>query len=528
MSILQYDNFNDWDGFRELNLACMRLKDDDSKLRALVAEVPEDLRQEASLYLLDYSMTQQSAILLKLATELGVFDIPGVKNNLEIAMTLRDRMFTTTEEPSAGHLEILRQSAELFGEGFAIDSISAVYNDEFARQRAGARSFANGKEKLDAYSANLKLFVSFTAPKILANPDIGNIGIRHIRSQIMNFREGDPIGNHLKQLGETLHFDDFVAIANVMTEQPFNFGQHMLRQIDAGVCQGLPRLSLDYLQNLPLALKVRPMNTLMSLVTMKESEFSRFVSGDGLFHYLTSSWITKNNAEILKDQNFLDLHDLFNQRLLASAYLPGALVRHEGLERPRTVSVTLAMMLPQLKEKGVRIDLSNEYGMLTFAQSLALMKGDPKHAEVVRYSHEAIADTLVRDAVSLYARMLNADHLKKHMKPLELTDKDERFKLVAVRLCAELHQPRAAHTRAELDRLKPISQLYGETIKGLNHKDALLALVETYDEATILGALKGYKPGIKPLIELGVLDRKHMALLPAKDRGDMLESAMGL
>lgn len=529
MSILKYENFTECEQFSEINLACMRLRDDDdSKLRDLVAKVPADLRQELSLYLLDYSITRQSGPMLKLATELGVFDIPGVKNNLEIAVAVRDRMFTSSKEPSAGHLEILRQAANHLGEGFAIDSMSAVYNNEFARIRSDAKSFASGREKLDSYSANLSLFKRFTPAKFLNNPEIGNIGIRHIRFELVNLRDDEPIGNHLKELAE-LHFDDYVAIANVITSNPELHGKCVPHQIDAGVVKGLAEMSRDYLVNLVLALKIRPTNTLMTLATMKESEFSRFVSCDGIYQYLSSQWITKDNAGILLDQNFLDLHELFNNRLLGSPYLGSVFERNHGLSKPSDISVSFAMMLPALKAKDLYIDLSNKNGLKSLAKSLNLLSDDPRHEEVLHVGREAIRSELSRKVLNLYAKMATYDEsFAKHMKPVDQVDKEDQFKLIAVRLCAELHQPDRPLTNAEASKIRPIGQFFGMNDSGLNHKEALLSLVQTYDEATILNALKGYKAGIKPLIELGVLDRKHMTLLPAKDRGEILEGAMGL
>ena len=528
MGILQFENFSEWNGFSEINLVCMRLQDDDSKLRVLATEVPEDLRQEFSLYLLNYSITRQSDAMLKIATELGVFEIPGVKHNLEIAVTIRDRIFTQDKAPNEGHLEILRQSAERLGEAFAIDSLSAVYNNEFARIRSKATSFADGTEKLATFTANLKLWKRFTPAQFLLNPDIGNIGIRHIRAEAGNFRSGnaDALYRHLQALGE-LEFDDFLAIASVIKDDPLKLGNCMPRQIDAGVCQSLPGMSRDVLQNLELALKVRPTNTLMTLVTLSESQFSRFVSYEGVAQYLTIHWLTAENASILQDQNFLDLHELFNNRLLANPYLPSVFERYETLAKPWDVTVTLAMMLPQLKEKGFYVDLSKPYGLKTLATSLSLLKTDPRHAEVVRVGHESISAQLNRNALHLYAKMVSYESFK-HMKPVSQMEKADMFRFVAVRVCAELHQPNNKLRHAEADKIKPIGQFLGMKESGLEHKEALLALVETYDEATILGALKGYKAGIKPLIELGVLDRKHMALLPAKDRGEMLENAMGL
>jgi hypothetical protein len=527
MSVLQYENFQESNYFSAINLICMRLRDDGDvrPLRELVAEVSDDLRQEAALFLFDYSITAQSEAMFKLAKDMGVLEVPGFMQDLEIAMTLRDRMFQSAKEPSVGHMELLREYAEVFGEAFAFDSMSAVYNIEFARNRSGARQWPTGTEQLATYSANLQLLIRFTPPELLNNPALGNIGIRHIRDQQSNLRSDDPIADHLKHLS-ALSFDDLVATANVITYDPMGRGQYVHRQIDAGVRKGLKELGRDFVLNLELALKLRPIDTLMTLATMNEVDFQRFVSCDGMLHYLTTQWITEENAQILKDPAFLDVHELFNNRLLSSPYLPGVFQRNETLRKPNIASVSLTMMLAQLKDKGVHVSIGSKNGMKTFGECLELLRHNPAHAEVVQAGRVEIASAIRRRPQLVYDKLVRD---KKHgLKPADEIDKEDLFKMVVVRLCAELHQESKAYTQTELSNIKPIGSALDIETVGLNHKEALLALVRGYDELFVLDALRGYKPGLKPMIELGVLGRKHMALLPAKLRGDMLESAMGL
>lgn len=440
-------------------------------------------------------------------------------------MTLRDRMFQSAKEPSAGHLALLQGYAKFFGEPYAFDSMSAVYNLEFAKNRSGARQWPTGTEQLETYSANLQLFIRFTPAKFLSNPDIGNIGIRHICNQLTNLRNGDPLGDHLKHLG-ALSFDDLVATASVITSDPMGLGQYVHRQIDAGVHKGLIELKRDFLLNLEIALKVRPMDTVLTLASLSEPLFSRFVSCDGMLNYLTSQWITEDNAQILADQSFLDVHELLNNRLLSSPYLAGVFQRHEALSRPNSASVSLTMMLAQLKDKGVYVSISSKNGLKTLGENLELLRHNPAHAEVVQAGREEIERSIRRRTKLVYEKLVKD---KKHgLKPIDAIDKEDMFRLVVVRLCAELHQEGKAYTEAELNNIKPIGRVVDIGYVELHHKEALLALVWGYDELFVLEALSGYKPGIKPMIELGVLGRKHMNLLPLKYRGQMLENSMGL
>jgi hypothetical protein len=541
MSIFKYDNFKQWERFSEMpkgiNRYCGATKDD-TFIRATMAELPEHLADEAGVYLLAFAIGRLSKPLLAFVTELGVMDRPSVKNSLDVALLIRDTMFSKqskSEFADSPYLEILKQTAEIYGAAFAVDSMEAVYNDEFAMERTGASFFANGAQKLESYSANLKLFMSFTPPQFLASPDIGNIGIRNISHQIVNFDRKDPLVEHLEILGQ-LSFDDLSSITKVIKDDSLGRSAFIGRQIDAAVCKDLPDMKSGFVYNLPFALEARPMNTLMTLIAMNELELSRFISSGSMESYLTSKWIHAGNAHTMEDQNFLILHDLFNQRLLANPFFERVFQRTESLYKPSFVSVTMAFLSQAIKEKGLAVEMVKAPGgsknvssgvLKSFAEGLGLIAKHAREPEVVQAGHAMVTSQLRINLINLYVSMANDEDVGKKLKKPDAVDVDYQFKFMAVRLCAELHQPNQNYTSSALAKIKPIGNFVSD-MAGLNHREALLMLVSTYDEETILDALKDYKPGIKPMIELGVLSQKHIKLLPAKERGEMLETAMGL
>ena len=543
MSIFKYGNFKQWERFPEMRKCINRLiggTSDDSFIRAILPEVPDHLVDEAGIYLLEYAIQRQSKKLLSFVTEMGVLDKPSVKNSLDVAVLIRDTMFTSGGNPSADNpfLEILKQTAEIVGEPFAIDSMEAIFNDDFATKRSGATFFASGKEKLDCYTANLNRLISFTSPKYLSSPLIGNIAIKRISGQMSNLDRKDPIEDFLEVLS-TLSFDDLSSISKVIKDDPLRRGAFMARQIDAAVCKELPEMKGEFFYNMTFALVVKPMNTLMALISMRESELSRFISSGGMEYYLTSKWIYEDNAHIMEDQNFLDLHNLFNQRLLANPFFETVFKRTEGLYKPGSVTVTMAFLSQAIKDHQLPVEMVKTPGgsknvasrvLKSFAESLALIEKHAKEPEVVQAGRDMMASQLRTNLVNLYVAMANDEDVGKKLKKPGAVDEDYQFKFMVVRLCAELHQPSQNYTNSALAKIKPIGNFVSDIsdMAGLSHKEALLMLVSTYDEATILNALKDYKPGLKPMIELGVLHRKHMSLLPAKERGEMLETAMGL
>jgi hypothetical protein len=540
MSIFRYDNFRQWERFSEMTKGITRIcgsDSDDSFLRATLADLPEDLVDEAGAYMLEFAIKRFSSKLLGFVTEFGVFERPGMKNNLDVAVMIRDKLFTSGGDISADnpYLGLLKKASAHYGDAFAIDSMDAVYDDDIAKLYSGASFFASGKEKLDSYTTNLKRLMLFTPPQYLNSRILGNIAIKNVGDQMSNLDKGAQLDEHLELMGQ-LSFDDLSAICKVIKDDPLTRGAYMGRQIDAAVCKDLPDMKSDFVFNLGYALEARPMNTLMTLVTMKESEFSLFVSTGVVQQYLLGKWLHAGNAKILEDQNFLDLHDLFNQRLLSNPYFSHVFQRTERLNKPNHVSVTGALVFPALKGKHLDVEMVKSAtgskniptGVLkSFAQSLDLIAKHCKLPEVIQAGQEMIKDQLAPNLIKLYMLMSKDDIIGKKLKPYDSVDKEYQLKFAAIRLCAELHAAIPVNNRG-LEKIKPIEHGMGAMDAGVTHKEALLVLVKTYDEATILDALKDYKPGIKPMIELGILSQKHIALLPVKDRGELLENAMGL
>lgn len=513
---------------------------DDSFLRDALVDLPKHLADEAGAYLLKIALHRMSKKMLRFATELGVFERPSVKNSVDVAVMIRDAMFSSAGNVTDDNpfLVILKQAADLHGEAFAIDSMEAVYNDAFALKRSGASFFADGQQKLETYSANLKLLMRFTPEDILESPMLGNVSVKHVGAQMSNIGDKKTfLAEHLELMGQ-LNFDDFSSISRVLKDDPLGRSVFMGRQIDAAVSKELPGMKSDFVHNLGFALQTRPINTLLTLMSMQAPEVSRFISSGGMAQYLTSKWLDAGNADILKDQNFLDLHDLFNQRLLSNPFFNSVFERTESLYKPSFVSVTNAFLSREIMEKGLSVKMVKTPGsstsvfadvLKTFAESLRLIAEHVKNPEVIQAGRGRIAAQLRDNVISLYISMAQDEVAGKKLKKPETVDQDYQFKFMAVRLCAELHQPRGNYTSAQLTKIMPIGSDFANLRDlGLEHKEALLLLVETFDEATLLDALKDYKPGLRPMIELGVLSRKHIGLLPAKDRGELLETAMGI
>jgi hypothetical protein len=543
MSVFKYENFKQWERFPEMTKAVNRLigaMNDDSFLRDALADLPKHLADEAGSYLLEIALRRMSKKMLYFVTKLGVFERPDVKNSVDVAVMIRDAMFSSAGDVSDSNplFEIIKQTADLYGEAFAIDSMEAVYNDTFATKRSGASFFADGKQKLETYSANLKLLMRFTPSHILESPALGNVSIKHVGAQISNVGDKkELLAEHLELMGQ-LNFDDSSSISKVLKDDPLGRSVFMGRQIDAAVRKELPGMKSDFVYNLGFALQARPINTLLTLMNMQAPEISRFISSGGMAQYLTSKWLYAGNADILKDQNFLNLHDLFNQRLLSNPFFNSVFERTESLYKPSFVSVTHAFLSQAIMEKGLAVEMVKTPGgsksvssdvLKTFTESLRLIAEYAKLPEVIQAGRDRIEAQLRGNVISLYKSMALDEISGKKLKKPDTVDQDYQFKFMAVRLCAELHQPRGNYTSAQLTKIMPIGSDFANLRDlGLEHKEALLLLVETFDEATLLDALKDYKPGLRPMIELGVLSRKHIGLLPAKDRGELLETAMGI
>ena len=542
MSIFEYDDFQAWEGFSELNMAMLRLRGtlgDKDAVRAMFETVPSDLKDQSLAYALEYSVTALSGKQLELATELGALNLITPQNSLEVALRIRDCLFTRTVKES-GHVKLLAELAGQHGEAFAVDTMHAAFNPDNVKRKLNLKSFANLQQRADTFVENLGLVERFIDEKWRKSIAVGNVAFRSLSVQETS---GAPRGDFTSCLNLVSEYEtnDLSAVMNVVKEDIGPRSKLLARQIDSSLRHNFNSMLHTHQEGAIFdALKSRPVSGLSSLITMSETDLCSMISGTGMARYAQGEWLNKHNVDQLADRNFMDLVALFNDRLTSNPYFAAAASQEGGINNPSKPGIPFLLLAPTLIKQGIAVSLKPEFSggrsaaLDSMAEAIGLVGKIDGMQEYVDAGVTLMSRTMEHKLVHAY-KVFSSDKEfgKDILQPKSAlvpdgVDRDYQARFAAIRLCAEVHQQADKKTATWEKKHTPFQYFSGDIDSLIKSKKALLTLVKTYDEDTILEALKSYKAGLMPLIEAGVVDRKHMNKLTLKERGQILEQDLGM
>lgn len=541
MSIFEYQEFQDWEGFTELNMAMLRLRGtlgDHDRTKAMFEAVPAELQGQSLAYLLEYSLNSLSRKQFKLATELGAFDLISQKNSVEVALRLRNTVFTSKGEAGDEHLELLAKLAADLGDAFVVDTMHAAFDGDLIEQRLGLKSFPSAQQKADGFARNLKLVERFIEPHVLTSPKVGNIAFRQMAAQETS-TSGDADFSECIDIMSRMEATDLKAVAKVLKEDVAGRAVIFAKQIDRALRHDL--LALLHSQDEGLifdALQARPITGLTTLLMLSPGDLTALISGVGLHRYANGKWIGESNLDVLLDRNVLDLINLFNDRLGSDPYFPSNVRKPGGIYKPSSPGIPFLMLAPVLNKHNIFVDLKSKYAgnqpLASLAKAISSLNKVAGMGAYVKAGVEILTENMASKLAYTYKTFSSDKFFGKDIRPHQNAEnpdgvsRDYQIRFAAVRICAEMHQQTDKKNVTWEKKYTPFQYLAGKIHKDIDCKEALLELVKSYDEETILDALVSYKPGIMPLIELGVLDRKHMNKLTMKERGKLLEADLGM
>lgn len=541
MSIFDYEKFQRWEGFSDFNTATMKLRGatgDRDGLQLMFDGIPSDLKDQARMYLLEFSISSLSKKLLDFATAQGVLDLPDVTTSLELAIRIRDALFTNSRARESGHVELLAQLAPRHGEAFAADTMNAALDRDLAERKVGDRNGSSGMQRAVVFEENLLLAKRFLDGQAFTSTAVGNIAFRNFSVQSENH---SPRGDFSKVLDLIIEYpaDDLKAVMAVVKSHP-HVATALASHIDAGLREDTQTLlRTQGYGTLFQALSARPLTAVSEFIAMREKDLANFASGPMSHTWVMGEWIDESNVRDLDDDLLFNQINLFNQRLTENAYFQAAFQRSESLHKPDSVGIPFILIAEKMKALQMVPNLSmGKYSSRNPVESLAdglLKLSESKRLNEVSATAISIIETEVgRGLCRAYEECYNDEVLGKRMQPpiskedpSSGVDKDFQQSFMAVRLCAELHQD-SQSTAAGQKKYTPYACNIGDIKGSIRAPKALTVLVKSYDEQTVLNALKDYKAGIMPLIKLGVLNTRHMDKVPLKDRGAFLESEMGI
>lgn len=543
MSIFDYQDFQEWEGFSELNMAMLRLRGeagDHLAVKAMFEAVPTELKEQSLAYALEYSVAALSRKQLDLAKDMGALDLITPKNSLEVALRIRDTLFSSRNLRESGHVELLNQLAGQHGEAFAVDTMYAAFNTDTVKRKHNEKGFSSSQQNSDAFLNNLGFIERFIDDKWRKLVAVGNVAFRQFSMREGAVTPGADFTECLNLISE-YETNDLAAVMKIVDVDFGNRSQLLARQIDVSLKNCFE--SVLHTQNEKLvfnALQARPVSGLTSLITMSEADLCGAISGTGMVRYTQDHWINSDNVELLADRNFMDLVALFNDRLTSNPYFEANASREGGINNPSKPGIPFLLLAPTLIKKDIAVSLKPEYSssgsqaLDSMADAIGLVSKIDGMQEYVDAGVTLMNRTMNHKLVQAYKTFASDKEFGKDIRPAKNdenpdgVDRDYQARFAAIRLCAELHQSTDKKTAAWEKKYTPYQWYAGDIDSLIRSKKALLTLVKTYDEDTILDAMKSYKAGLLPLMEVGALDRKHMNKLTLKERGQILEQDLGM
>jgi hypothetical protein len=539
MGIFSYEDFHDeWAGFNDLNATMFRVREDTADLepiKAIFRSVPEHLKAQSLAYALEYAINSLSAVKLNLAKDLGAMELITPKNSLQVALRIRDCLFSRNSHSDGDHVELLKDLAADHGLHFAIDTMAAALNSHFAERRYGAK-MVTAQNTFDGYVDNFLLMDRFIDPAFKKSVAVANVGFKAFAQEAFRYSPRPDSSLALKLLAE-YDSNDLVAIGTILKEQPES-GDLLARQIDSGFISKGAQAFKENSDSVIRAFKVRPLTAISMLDGMTSDELTDFVQSPGLYAYASGAWVEKGNAHVLGNKELISLVDRFNSRLVSSPYFSSVFDRSSELSSPWTTAIPYVLLSKSLADAGIHVDIrrsdsSSSQAVDSLADALDAMEGYEAVVQHRASGLKMLQKELDQSLRRAYREMSADEDLGKRIKEPRTTanpggvDPEYQRNFAAVRLCAELYQERQT-VATEKKKLTPYAYFVGDIKGPAASRKALTQIVKSLDEETILDALAHYKAGFRPLIEIGVLDKKHMNKLNLKDRGRFLETDMGM
>lgn len=545
MSVFEYEELKAWEGFDDLNRSTLKLRGSMGNLeesRALYMSVPDHLKDSAKTYFLELSISGLSKKLLEFAKEVGALDLPHIQESLEVAIRIRDAIFSAKRFSDSGHVELLKGMSGQHGEAFAVDSMAAALSNDLAELRCGG-DWLNAQDKADFFASNLKRVKEFIDPQWMKSADVGNTGFRIFSVESTNQAPRGDFSEVFNLLAE-YQADDLSALVKSITKDDNSKkgiiaerGALVAKQIDSALDESFASLiKSDEPHDLFKAAMARPAKVMEFLGSMSDKELSRFVMSKSLYLYLNTDWIYEDNEAVLEDRQLIESINQFNDRVCSSPYFEPTFQRSSSLNEPWMPGIPFALLSSKLNELNLHVKLYRDNGgtsLETFSDAVSALARHESTGSHAAAGLQIIEKDLKLDLIRVYKKISEHEEFGKRVpEPASAANpngvsKQYQINFAAVRICAELQQPFQT-VATEKKKITPYAHYIGEIKGSLRSKNALMTLVKSFEEEIIVDALAHYKGGFMPFIEQGILSKKHMNKLSLKDRGKILESDMGM
>lgn len=301
-------------------------------LEWVFSQLPDSFREEALRLTFEFSVDKMSKQILSEAINAGLLDVPGFMEDVESALLIRDKLFSSASPNlDTGHTDLLKNIATKLGRDFQLSSVRAAFSQYHAD--AIGSYLHNSQDitgRLEIATQNLKTCLVFCPKGFNEDSAVGNA----VAGAFIHHGYHSSLGDNVSDEAMTKSFEvmskfnitELSSLKEIIDiskpEAMYEFFEHFLKILDDRVKSGFSPKEKGPLR---WAFKYAAEQFINKIGQISDSELRNLVTADFLDEYLKVDWISDANMHLIKNLDFYRQLLTLNERLMSDPYIKGLL-----------------------------------------------------------------------------------------------------------------------------------------------------------------------------------------------------------
>lgn len=297
-------------------------------LEWIFSQIPDSFREQALRITFEFSVEKMSDQILSEAINAGLLDLPGFMDDVEAAVLIRDKLFSSASPNLVtGHIDLLRSFATNLGRDFQLSSVRAAFSPFHADQiGAYLHTELNETRRLEIATDNLKTCLAFSPKEFVSDPAIGNAVagafIHHGYHSVAGFEISDAAMDCSIEVMSKFNITDFSALELIIRGDQLATIHALFDQF-LGVLDDRIKAGFGATEQCAInwGLKYAAQSFIEKMGVLSDSQLRTLVTADFLEAYLKTDWISDTNMHLIKDPDFYSQLLELNERFMADPYI---------------------------------------------------------------------------------------------------------------------------------------------------------------------------------------------------------------
>lgn len=294
----------------------------------IFSQIPDSFREQALRLTFEFSVEKMSDQILSEAINAGLLNVPGFMDDVEAAMLIRDKLFSSASpDLNTGHTDLLRSFASKLGRDFQLSSVRSAFSP-FHADKIGAylHNKLDETRRLEIATVNLKSCLAFCPKEFTSDPAIGNAVagafMHHGYPSVGGFDVSEQaMHDHLQVMSE-FNITDFSAMELIIRGDELarmhTLFEQFLRVLDDRIKTGF---GSSEIYAIGCGFKYAAQPFVEKMGELSDSQLRTLVTADFLDAYLKTDWISDTNMHLIKDPGFYSQLVTLNERFMADPYI---------------------------------------------------------------------------------------------------------------------------------------------------------------------------------------------------------------